>query len=546
VTWSPDGKLVASAGDATVLVQDVATGTTRLTLETGGARATSVDISPDGKRVAAGFLDGTVRVWALDEGSLLQTLANGGRVLSVRFSPDNRILAAAAGDTVRLWDAETGAPRQTLKGHRGDVDAVAWAPDGRILASAGDDHTAHVWLAAEGTLLSTLSDATDELWNVAFDPRGKYLATVGKDGVVRVYDAMTQALVASRELEKKGILGVAWGPDGATLVTGDGGQRVAVLSMAFQSKADSIPAIPTHFPAPKEGPGRETFAHTMAMLDSYQGQKAVLDDTETLLRNGLKDDSSNALMLVGLSRVTMKRGYQRAEEYSKESLTTADELAGRALTLSPKLSEAHTQRGWLYYFEKDDAHAKDEAMTADRLAPTGRNDALLASLALRAKDLVDAEAHAIHALTLDAPERRCVARGCCGGGAGLRAAPRARSQGRLDERELRRLPDSTPAIRPRHRNGAGRSENHGLRGCTPDSCGRVLRGGRGSSLGIRERSGPREDCVRQRGRRRPKLRPRALRPWRVLPKARAGAPRERSPGAIQRRIREGREVRQGP
>jgi Tfp pilus assembly protein PilF len=402
VTWSPDGSLVASGGDASVLVQDVKTGATRLTLATG-AQATSVDISPDGKRIAAGSVDGAVHIWSLDGGTLLTTLAGGGRVLSVRFSPDNRLIAAAAGSNVLIWDTQTGAAKQTLTGHHGDVDAVAWAPDGRILASAGDDHTVRVWIAAEGHAISTLSEASDEVWSLAFDPRGKYLATVGKEGILRVYDAMTQALVAYRELEKKGILSVAWGPDGTTVATGDGVGRVGVLSMAFKSKADDVPAIPTQFPAAKEGPGRVVFARAMAMADGYDGHKTVLDDAEALLREGMKDEAASPLMLAGLSRITMKRGYQSSEAYSKASLTAADELVDRALTLAPTLPEAHTQRGWLHYFEKNDARAKDEAMAADRLAPTARNDALLAEIAFRANDVNDAEKRTMHALTLDAP-----------------------------------------------------------------------------------------------------------------------------------------------
>jgi hypothetical protein len=59
-------------------------------------------------------------------------------VESVAYSPDGRRLVSASfDDTVKLWDAETGAELRTLKGYSDHVTSAVFSPDGRRLASGG-------------------------------------------------------------------------------------------------------------------------------------------------------------------------------------------------------------------------------------------------------------------------------------------------------------------------------------------------------------------------------------------------------------------------
>ena len=81
-----------------------------------------------------------------------------GYVSSVAFSPDGNTLASGSWDnTVRIWDAQTGAPIRTLTGHTDRVYSVAYSPDSSTLASAGYDETVRIWDAQTGALIRTLT-----------------------------------------------------------------------------------------------------------------------------------------------------------------------------------------------------------------------------------------------------------------------------------------------------------------------------------------------------------------------------------------------------
>jgi WD40 repeat protein len=79
-------------------------------------------------------------VWDPATGQHRKTLTgHSGGVTAVAISPDGRQIASGSSDkTVRVWDAATGKHRKTLTGHSDRVNAVAFSPDGRQIASSSD------------------------------------------------------------------------------------------------------------------------------------------------------------------------------------------------------------------------------------------------------------------------------------------------------------------------------------------------------------------------------------------------------------------------
>jgi WD40 repeat protein len=134
-----------------------------------------VVFTSDGKLVASGSDDRTVKLWDTATGAPQQTLeGHSDSVNAVAFSSDGKLVASSSYDgRVKLWDAITGALQQTLDGHSDQANAVAISSDGNLVASGSDDHTVKLWDVATGALQQTLEGHSDWVLMVAFSSDGK-------------------------------------------------------------------------------------------------------------------------------------------------------------------------------------------------------------------------------------------------------------------------------------------------------------------------------------------------------------------------------------
>jgi WD40 repeat protein len=182
---------------------------------TGSVRA--VAWSPDGTMIASGADDLAVRIWNAESGELLHTLPinDGGWTIGcVAWSPDGTTIAACSGNTVSMWDADTGMLQRTLGGHADMVISLAWSPSGDQIASASNDATIIVWDMETGKSLRTLATGESGIGpEVAWSSGGDQIANGVRGGYLTLWDAAT-----GKELQKTRILfggtsPMAWSPD---------------------------------------------------------------------------------------------------------------------------------------------------------------------------------------------------------------------------------------------------------------------------------------------------------------------------------------------
>lgn len=150
------------------------------------------------------------------------------------WSPDETTLAASSQDrTIRLWNAETGELRRTLKGHELTVYGISWSPDGKTLASGSADDTVRLWDSESGTLKAVFEGHTDMVMDVAWAPDGKLLASCSDDGTVRVWDEVAGkavAVIESPRFSGQGefLQSVIWSSDGTILALSSSSGRISL------------------------------------------------------------------------------------------------------------------------------------------------------------------------------------------------------------------------------------------------------------------------------------------------------------------------------
>ena len=186
-----------------------------------GHGVTCVAVRPDGKQIATGAADGSVKLWdAAGKQTASLPVVHPGGVKAVAFSPDGKLLASGGADrSAKLWDVsgDKPAPGHKFEGQPGPVNAVAFSPDGKQLAAGTGvprkSGVVSVWDAATGTAAYKLEGHEDVVTCVVFHPKTAHLASGGADKKIHVWDLAAKKVKYTDE-HAEALRALVIGPDG--------------------------------------------------------------------------------------------------------------------------------------------------------------------------------------------------------------------------------------------------------------------------------------------------------------------------------------------
>lgn len=222
-----------------------------------------VAFSPDGRLLASGSYDKTVKLWDMGDRRVLTTLrGHQDQVFRIAFSPDGKSLASCSGDgTTIVWNVATGQRQVALESHRDPMLDVAYSPDGQLIATAGAHiqlwrNGQEIWSTPHSESFFSIAFSTDQrklacgtrdliricdvvnpqapeklvhtkgmIYQVEYSPDAKWLASASSDGSLSLWSVASGEQFRSAIADASALFDVAFSCDGTYVVTG-GRERV--------------------------------------------------------------------------------------------------------------------------------------------------------------------------------------------------------------------------------------------------------------------------------------------------------------------------------
>ena len=138
----------------------------------------------------------------------------------VAFSPDGKLIATGATDqTVRLWDGRDGKPIGEAIDCRSELRGLVFSPDGQTLAIPCRDGKPRFWDMIRGSFIAGKLDGLERVFSIAYSHDGKFLAAGGDDGALRFWDIASGRLLSAVDVHHGVIVKVFLARDDQTIIT---------------------------------------------------------------------------------------------------------------------------------------------------------------------------------------------------------------------------------------------------------------------------------------------------------------------------------------
>jgi WD40 repeat protein len=191
-------------------------------LEGHTADVLDVEFSPDGRTIASGSVDDTLRLWTVEPSRLIRTMqGHPFPILILRFSPNGSVLYTGSTDGIlRAWQVTNGNLLHTLHGHTGWITGLDITRDGKWLASSAEDSTVRLWRLPNGAPVQVIDEGMVGVKRVTFTPDSYAVFWGEADGKVR-QRTISGIWLESMKGASRAVTCLEFSPDGITLASGD-------------------------------------------------------------------------------------------------------------------------------------------------------------------------------------------------------------------------------------------------------------------------------------------------------------------------------------
>jgi len=178
----------------------------------------------DGWHIITCSYDASLRLWDRESGSQIgsnwEDDGDQAPVFTIALSPNGKTVASGSRDgTVKLWDIEMRKVTARWTGHTNNVRSVRWSADGMRVASGSGDGTVRVWEMESGeTVLGPINTGNQQVLTVAYSPDSSNVAT-GRDKAIEIWDTTTGERLSMLEQDSE-VWSLAWTSDQKKLIAG--------------------------------------------------------------------------------------------------------------------------------------------------------------------------------------------------------------------------------------------------------------------------------------------------------------------------------------
>ncbi len=228
INLSPDGTyLLAGFQDGSFRLLDPETFEIKMEVLNAHFKAVNaMDMPPKMDFIlSAGYKD--IKLWDLSGKHRANWSGHGTTIWNVDISNDGKYAVSSAfNKTFLLWDVYNSVILEHMRGHDDICMSVCISPDNRWIASGSNDFTIKIWDILTRQVVKTLHGPSQDVYDLAFSPDSRFLAAASKDRTIRIYNLEQENLVHLLKGHRDMVMEVAFSPDGRHLISGSADQSL--------------------------------------------------------------------------------------------------------------------------------------------------------------------------------------------------------------------------------------------------------------------------------------------------------------------------------